>query len=71
MEFKPKSEITKAPIENPFRLQVIISGDDVDRLRVEAAKHNTTVSEIVRTLIAVYLKNRINTHENYSATARA
>ena len=56
MEFKKKSEITKTPIENPFRLQIIVSGDDADRLRVEAAKHNTTVSEIVRTLIAVYLK---------------
>lgn len=56
MEFKKKSEITKAPIENPFRLQIIVSWDDAERLRVEAAKHNTTVSEIVRTLIAVYLK---------------
>ena len=56
MEFLPKSKVTSIPIDDPERLQIIVPGRYAERLKIESIRHKTTVSEIVRTLIASYVK---------------
>lgn len=57
MEFTPKSKVTSTTIDDPERLQIVVPGKNAERLKIEAIRHKTTVSEIVRTLIATYIKD--------------
>lgn len=57
MEFTPKSKITHNPIENPRRTQVILAEKDLERLKIDAFIHKTTVSEIIRCLVSDYIKS--------------
>lgn len=57
MNFTPKSKITHNPIENPCRVHVILAEKDLERLKLEAFTNKTTVSEMIRVLVAEYLKS--------------
>lgn len=57
MEFTPKSKVTSIPIDDPERLQVVVPGKHMERLKIEAIRHKTTVAEIVRTLISAYIND--------------
>lgn len=57
MEFTPKTKLTHIPIENPRRTQVILAEKDLERLKIDAFIHKTTVSEIIRCLVSEYIKS--------------
>lgn len=57
MEFTPKTKLTHTPIENPRRTQVILADKDLERLKIDAFIHKTTVSEIIRCLVSEYIKS--------------
>jgi hypothetical protein len=57
MEFTPKSKLTHTPIEKPCRTQVVLPESDLNKLKINAFLHKTTVSEIIRVLVSEYLKS--------------
>lgn len=57
MEFTSRSKINHTPIDKPIKFQIILPQSDLERLRSNAAKNSTTVSEIVRVLVSEYLKS--------------
>lgn len=51
---KKQSEIRVSPIRDPVRINVILPRDSLKILKARAAYHDTTVNEIIRTLVSDY-----------------
>lgn len=52
---KTQSEIRMNPLKDPVRINVILEKEQLAQLKLKALYHNTTVNEILRSLIADYL----------------
>lgn len=55
IEFRKKGEIAKVGLNEPQRICSVLEKDDAEELRSRAFSLNTTVAEIVRTLVHQYL----------------
>lgn len=54
IKFRDKSDIAKHGFNEPKRICSVLECDDATRLRNEAFARNTTVAEIIRTLVRDY-----------------
>ena len=53
---RSRKEITTQPLKEPVRINVVLEKDDLSQLKMKALYNETTVNEIVRSLIADYLQ---------------
>lgn len=52
---KAQSEVRRTPIKDPHRLNVLLDGETMTRLKKRALELDTTAAEIIRDLIERYL----------------
>ena len=53
---RSRREITTNPLKEPVRINVVLEKEDLSQLKMKALYNETTVNEIVRSLIADYLQ---------------
>ena len=58
---KTQSEIRINPLQDPCRLNLILEKEQLTQLKLKAAFHNTTVNEILRSLVTEYLQKEEET----------
>lgn len=60
MKLRTTGEIRLHPIGDPTKINVVISRTDLQRLKMAAIEHNTTVNEIFRALATDLLDSKIS-----------
>lgn len=60
MKLRTTGEIRLQPIGEPTKINVVISRSDLQRLKMAAIEHNTTVNEIFRALATDFLEGKIS-----------
>jgi hypothetical protein len=58
MDVKKQSEIRMQPLEDPARFGVVLERADLEALKIAAIRMDTTASEIIRALVADFVKDR-------------
>jgi hypothetical protein len=59
MKLRSRRDVCTQPINYPVKITVILSGADLQQLKMTASEHKTTVNEIIRALVADFLDGKM------------
>lgn len=58
MDVKKQSEIRMQPLNDPARFGIVLERSDLEALKIAAIRMDTTASEIIRALVADFIRDR-------------